>query len=119
MQEQGSLIKQRLSELAEEARTEKQSLDLERQIRIHAQGDLQRVGMQLFEEMSIRGAALGDQNRTHEELNSEHAALSRTRQEFQADYQEGRLLYAKSEKLEENNEQLTTENSTMKKRLRS
>ena len=68
MQEQSSLIKQRFSELSEEAKTEKHALELGRQIRIHAQGDLQRVASQLFEEMGIRGAALSDQERVHEEL---------------------------------------------------
>ena len=112
MQEQCSLIKQRLSELAEEARTEKHALDLERQIRIHAQGDLQRVASQLFEEMGIRDAALGDQKRVHDELNSEQAVLGRTRQELQAAYQEGRLLYAKSEKQYQKITQLTADTIT-------
>ncbi len=48
MQEQNTLISRRLSELSEEARTETNALALERRIRSQAQGDLQRVGMQLF-----------------------------------------------------------------------
>ena len=86
MHERSSSISRRLSELAEEAKTENNALELERKIRFQAQGDLQRVGMQLFEEASIRDAALGDQKRIHEEINSEKAALTPTRQELQAAY---------------------------------
>ncbi len=102
MQEQSSMISRRLSELQEEARTEKVALELERKIRAQAQGDLQRVGTQLFEEANLRDSAVGEQRQMKEEIHSEKAALTMAKQELQAAYQEGRLLYAKSEKQEEN-----------------
>ena len=60
---------------------------------------------------------MGDQKRVHEEINSEKAALTLARQELQAAYHEGRLLYVKSEKQEEQNNKLTTDNKAMKKRV--
>ena len=60
MQEQSTLISRRLSELQEEAKSEKVALDLERKIRAQAQGDLQRVGSQLIEEANLRDSAIGE-----------------------------------------------------------
>ena len=117
MQEQSSMISRRLSELQEEARTEKIALELERKIRSQAQGDLQRVGMQLFEEANLRDSAVGEQRQMKEEIHSEKAALTIAKQELQAAYQEGRLIFAKAEKQEGQINKLADDNKAMKRKV--
>ena len=93
------------------------ALELERKIRAQAQGDLQRVWMQLFEEANLRDAAVGEQRQMKDEIHLEKAALTIAKQELQAAYQEGRLLFAKAEKQEEHINKLTNDNKAMKKNL--
>ena len=110
-------MSRRLSELQKEAKSEKVALHLERKIRAQAQGDLQRVGAQLFEEANLRDLAVGEQRQMKEEIHSEKAALTIAKQELQAAYQEGRLLYTKSEKQEENINKLLEDNKATKKKV--
>ena len=110
------MISRRLSELLKEAKTETAAPELERKIRSQAQGDLQRVGMQLFEEANLRDSAVGEQRQMKEDIHSEKAALTIAKQELQAAYQEGRLLFTKSEKQEENINKLIDDNKAMKKK---
>ena len=116
MQHQGALVKKQFPELTEEVRTAEQTLELERTIRIQAQGDLQRVAQQLYEE-GIRDIALGDQKRVLEDLLSEKAAQGRTQQELQAAYQEGRILVAKTEKQDQQLLALKNENLSLKNQV--
>lgn len=60
--------------------------------------------------MGIRDAALENQKRVHEQLYSEQAALGRVRQELQAAYQDGRVLFTKAEKQDQQLQQLKTDN---------
>ncbi len=117
MQEQFTLISRRLSELQEEAKSEKVALDLERKIRAQAQGDLQRVGSQLIEEANLRDSAIGEGRQMKEEIHSEKAALTIANQKLQSAYQEGRLIYVKSEKQEEQINKLIEDNKVAKKKV--
>ena len=92
-------------------------MELERKIRSQAQGDLQRVGMQLFEEANLRDSAVGEQRQMKEEIHSEKAALTIAQQELQAAYQERRLLFDKAEKQEEQINKLINDNKAMKKKV--
>ena len=73
MHEQSPLVSRRLSELQEEAKTEKVARDLERKICAQAQGDLQRIGSQLLVEANLRDSALGEAMQMKEEFLSEKA----------------------------------------------
>ena len=87
MHEQSTLVSRRLSELQEEAKTEKVARDLERKISAQAQGDLQRIGSQLLVEANLRDTAIGEARQMKEEFLSEKAELTTANQKLQAAYQ--------------------------------
>ena len=100
MHEQSKLVFGRLSELQQEANSEKAAHDFEKKIREQAQGDLQRVSSQLLHEVNLRDYSFAEARQMKEELSSEKAKPTIAQQQLKAAYQEGRLLFVKVEKQE-------------------
>ena len=71
MHEQSKLVSGRLSELQQEANSEKAAYDFEKKIREQAQGDLQRVSSQLLHEANLRDSSLAEARQMKEELSAE------------------------------------------------
>ena len=110
MQEQSKIVSHRLSELQQEASAERTAREFERKVREQAQGDLQRVSARLMAEANVRDSALAEARQMKDEAESEKAEATLTRQKLQQALQEGRLIFVKSEKQEEQIAKLIEEN---------
>ena len=117
MQEQSKLVSGRLSELQQEANSEKAAHEFEKTIREQAQGDLQRMSSQLLHEASLRDSSLAEARKMKKELSAEKAEMTLAQQRINSAFQEGRLLYVKVEKQEAQIAQLIEDNKVANKTI--
>ena len=117
MQLQNQSILSRLSDIQQEAHSEKAAYDRERNFREHAQGELQSTNSQLLHEASLYRTSVAETASMMQELQAEKAEVTSARQRTHAAFQEGRQLHIKVMKLEAQVAQLIEDNQVAKQTI--